>query len=379
MQIPSFSTIHIMTKVKNKCAKFILGIDHGWKIILTLIPVIFFGFISFFYYKVPVKDTQITIKKIYGKDYTIGCDLDIGLNYGYTDIKKYQRESMYGIGALISKVNKVENKKVKKVGFVSDSIFSTKLALKIFNDSISSHNPNFPYTINSIYGIYLRQNSPSIIFWLYEQPTVIDKRNFKYAYYDRKNNYKILDLENDYYRYIHPGKFFNTQTFEWNYTNLQYIYLIENTNQFALNIPILESFTRPSFFQSLYDISQSYFHFDLDIPTNLKNNRIEINFGSVIDISNIFPEPDIKAMDTFCYTDSAKISIIKENGLWVHTKFAQLENLQILRMFIVTTLWGFFTALMFSSLWQFLRIRSRRYRIRKNKEITSVKEVNEEE
>ena len=127
------------------------------------------------------------------------------------------------------------------------------------------------------------------------------------------------------------------------------------------------------------NISMFSYYLSLYIEKQTYSNSINIDFGSVVELSEIDPVPDVKTMSGIRYKDPKKIRQIKEFGLWVHTKFAQLENLQILRMFIVTTLWGFFTALMFSSLWQFLRIRSRRYRIRKNKEITSVKEESGEE
>ena len=378
MQIPSFSTIHIMTKVKNSGSKFILWLGPGTTFIVSFAFFILLGYLAFSLYDVPVRDTNVIIHKIYGSNDTIWSSININMDYGFTDIKKFQEKNSYGFSATINYPFRNLPQYKGSIDKYKSKYFNADEALKIFDDSIKSYNPNSDnekLKIHSIYGVDVIQNVTGYSSVDIKEYSRIDLDNYGHIFIDIENPMIRDTLDFQYYRYVKNSKEYNEKTNNEEYHASSYIYLFGDNSSTSFPLNHLKSFKETSFF-SKFDISQSYFRFKFDIPIAEGNysNSINIDFGSVVELSEIDPVPDVKTMSGIRYKDPKKIRQIKEFGLWVHTKFAQLENLQILRMFIVTTLWGFFTALMFSSLWQFLRIKSRRYRIRKNKEITSVKE-----
>jgi hypothetical protein len=146
---------------------------------------------------------------------------------------------------------------------------------------------------------------------------------------------------------------------KYSYIAKQYIYLYNYSNRIKVAVSVLESLNEPLFY-SLYDISQKYFHLTIELPDDFesKNCFIDVDFGGVVELSNIYPEPDVKTMSGFKYFNKDKIDYIRKNDLWLHIKSPQWENLQILRLFVVTTVWGFFVALTFSSLWRYLKRKS---------------------
>lgn len=87
------------------------------------------------------------------------------------------------------------------------------------------------------------------------------------------------------------------------------------------------------------DISQSYYNILLK-SEGLDSLVLKINFIGVIDLSNIYPEPDIKEMSSIEYNKPEKIKEIELFGLQFHAKFKELENLQTIRLVGITSVLG---------------------------------------
>ena len=127
-----------------------------------------------------------------------------------------------------------------------------------------------------------------------------------------------------------------------------------------VNLPTSRNFVEASIIE-LYDISQCYYHLTLNMTRYSSKRSLSLDFGGATEFSHMDPEPDKITMSGIVFTDSLKIDQIGHNGLWMHAKFKQLENIQIIRMFAVTTALGFFIAVLFDSGWKWLARRSRRY------------------
>ena len=102
---------------------------------------------------------------------------------------------------------------------------------------------------------------------------------------------------------------------------------------------------------SYHDISQSNYYIKLNLPSYKKGDGLKIDFGGATDISPIYPSPDRIEMSSIFYNDVEKLKIIADRGLMFNAKFRELENLQMIRLFFITTLLGFLIGLFFSSLW----------------------------
>lgn len=89
-----------------------------------------------------------------------------------------------------------------------------------------------------------------------------------------------------------------------------------------------------------------------------------LNFGGATDFSATYPSPDRIDMSSIFYSDVEKLKIIAEKGLIFNAKFRELENLQMIRLFFITTLLGFIIGLLFSSLWNLSLLGIESYRKR---------------
>ena len=238
--------------------------------------------------------------------------------------------------------------------------YDIKIIEQLFRDSAGA---DFSNSIMSIYAIHLTESklprsigsiktedrfyiSSSDIFSHYGK-RIINKQKKLSAIY--KKTYNIVD----------------TITGLDSFGALCYVAFVDSGQNKPIEIPSSPSLTEPSIL-SLYDISQSYFRFTIDVPAEQNGAKLEFDFGGATEFSGIYPKPDVITMSSIIYTDLNKLSYICDNGLWLHAKFNQMENVQILRMFIITTLWGFFVALAFSSAFKSLKLSSRKYKIKLN-------------
>ena len=117
-----------------------------------------------------------------------------------------------------------------------------------------------------------------------------------------------------------------------------------------IRMPATTSMTSYNLF-SYHDISQSNYYITLNFPSYKNYDGLKINFGGATDFSPMYPTPDRVDMSSIFYNDVEKLKIIAERGLMFNAKFRELENLQMIRLFFITTLLGFLIGLFFSSLW----------------------------
>lgn len=103
-------------------------------------------------------------------------------------------------------------------------------------------------------------------------------------------------------------------------------------------------FRRPNVLFTAEDISRAVEVLWID---GLRRNGSEINVSSLsfdyigpAEFSDMYPEPDRHEVSKIVFTDSIKLNHIVENGLRFHVKFPDMENVQQMRMFVVTLVLG---------------------------------------
>ena len=95
---------------------------------------------------------------------------------------------------------------------------------------------------------------------------------------------------------------------------------------------------RPVWYR-LEDISQSYYNIRFN-SISMDSLSLEIDFKGAVDFSNMIPKPDEVGMGNIKFFNQDKIRQIEMNGLRFHAKFRELENMQTIRLFAVTTILG---------------------------------------
>lgn len=357
----------IFCTIKFYASKLVLGVDAsaGITFLFALICSSFLGYLIYCLYEVPIKDVQIYAHKVMGGEKKYGSVLEINLDYGLGVTKKYRKDFERGITLHIitkdsiktkdSCQNRIEksqpyfwrhNNKDSTIVFKYDSV-------KIKNDLCDSLKAG-PYNTdicNSVFSIFA--------ITLIESKSPHDNGSYK-----RETSFKAIDekiphckncSDSILSRYIERrsySEFVDTLSGLESICSKCYVALAD-TFPLPIDLDNSKKLTKPSI-KSLYDISQSYFKFTIDIPTEIDKGALVFDFGGAIELSNIYPEPDSLAMSGMIYTSLSKIEYIRNRGLWFHAKFKQMENIQILRMFILTTLLGFFVALLFTSGWKCL-------------------------
>ncbi len=96
-----------------------------------------------------------------------------------------------------------------------------------------------------------------------------------------------------------------------------------------------KDFDRPNIFTTLEDISKAVEI--INFPLSAYNiSSILIDYTGVADFSYIYPEPDERTISSIRYKDPQKIFYIKWHGLRYHVNFPDMENLQDIRIMIIT-------------------------------------------
>ena len=103
-------------------------------------------------------------------------------------------------------------------------------------------------------------------------------------------------------------------------------------------------FRRPNAIFTAEDISRAVEVLWID---GLRRNGSEIELKSLTfnyigptEFSDMYPEPDRREVSKITFTDSTKLCYIIDNGLRFHVKFSDMENIQQIRMFIITLILG---------------------------------------
>ena len=131
-----------------------------------------------------------------------------------------------------------------------------------------------------------------------------------------------------------------------------------------LNMPTSTALTSYSIF-NYHDISQGNYLIRFGLPSFRKGDTLIINFGGATEFSPMYPTPDRVDMSCIIFEDLEKLKIIAEQGLRFNAKFKELENVQMIRLFFITTVLGFLIGLFFSSVWKMLLLGIDDYRKRK--------------
>lgn len=118
-------------------------------------------------------------------------------------------------------------------------------------------------------------------------------------------------------------------------------------------------FEKPNLFTTAEDISQTvevlWIDNGRDSAFNNNIKKIKYDYNGPVEFSDISPVPDYIDISSLYYTDSLKIKAIEENGLKFHVKFPDMENLQIIRMWMVTLLLGGFLGLLLKIVYNLLK------------------------
>lgn len=130
------------------------------------------------------------------------------------------------------------------------------------------------------------------------------------------------------------------------------------------HMPTSSALTNYSVF-NYHDISQSNYLIRMILPSYKNGDALRIGFGGATEFSPMYPTPDRIEMSSVIFSDPEKLKIIGEQGLRFNARFKELENLQMIRLFFITTVLGFLIGLFFSSLWNILLLFIDDYRKKK--------------
>lgn len=377
MRIPSFTTIYLAFKTTG--SSLVLACGHGWACFLSFAITILLSFYIYWLYEVPLYSTELSVNKIYeqaGDEHF--TNLYFRYDYGMGLTEKYRLDS----ANYASTIRITTLRDTCENGLCSYNVANIEFADPFYWDSIKSKwkqqgNPESymsPRVLSPMFFIHKKANipprmylrrtippdvyiiptekyeinsAPSVVTWEYSHANIKDTAwsIFYFTPCNVQNSFNGGEI--DVFLYIGINRMGNSVEYE--------LSSLSNTVKPAIYTP--------------YDISQGYFHYKLDFPTTKRHaSTVEINFGGASEILGISPQPDSITFNSIIFNSPQKIDEIRKNGLSFHAQFRQLENLQVLRMFVITTIWGFFVALTFSSGWKALRVRSRRFQLNQKKE-----------
>ena len=131
---------------------------------------------------------------------------------------------------------------------------------------------------------------------------------------------------------------FRESHFHSKYFVTKVVYYFENDQSNLYCTSEGEVLGRPVWYR-LEDISQSYYNIRFN-SSSMDSLSLEIDFKGAVDFSNMIPKPDEVGMGNIKFFNQDKIRQIEMNGLRFHAKFRELENMQTIRLFAVTTILG---------------------------------------
>lgn len=352
---------HIFFMFKAKGASVILWIGHGKVFLFSLMMSVLSGIIAICMYEIPVCDWKLSVNEILRTDTAkIRYQVSIQWDYGMKKMKKYKAIDTYEatLWTYIPEIISDSNKTTYKLQNETDSICN--LMNRQHNND---YHKEIPFdSVNSIIKIEIIENVPPNTYLNRILPPGSERHDIRLTNCTPQEYSRFVSCSES-------KKSVNRETGDKQLEAITYVAILTDGINNPIDLPSLECWIHPEIY-SLYDISQGYFHINLSVPNN---PTLELNLGGAVDYFDISPEPDRRTMSSIIFSDPQKIKSIEKDGLWLFAKFAQLENLQIFRMFIITTILGFFVALTFSSLSKFLRFNSRRFRIEQNKIIRNKK------
>lgn len=116
-------------------------------------------------------------------------------------------------------------------------------------------------------------------------------------------------------------------------------------------------FSSPDFFFTAEDISRAVEILWIEglNESNIKLKSLTFDYIGPTEYSDMYPEPDIKDISKITFTDENKILTILKNGLRFHVNFPDMENVQQIRIFIITLILGGLLGLLIRVLYKIIK------------------------
>ena len=97
-------------------------------------------------------------------------------------------------------------------------------------------------------------------------------------------------------------------------------------------------YKKPKVFETLEDISKAVEIINIRSRCMQYVRSLTIDYKGAADFGYLYPEPDEKTMNSIRYTDRNKLNVIGTYGLKYHVSFPDMENLQNIRILILTAI-----------------------------------------
>jgi hypothetical protein len=114
-------------------------------------------------------------------------------------------------------------------------------------------------------------------------------------------------------------------------------------------------------FLTAADLSQGIY--EINIHSDIPLEVLRVDFDIPVNISSMYPEPDMKSMREIVFHDREKLDYIQSQKIKFHVKFPTLENQQLIRSLILTTILTAIVSMFFANLYFCIR----RFLLRKHR------------
>ena len=324
-------------------------------IFLEILKILFSVVIGYYlcllltdYTQVPIRDYQIEVKNLKNINLKDKLSLNVNIEFGWNLADYYKKNTNYAVSLDVDSEYEIDDS-CRAKGFYTHDFSYTRFP----NNSLQLTSKSELDTVSVIYLINTKQfQIPTFDINLLKPDTTYENISSDEEKFDKSighfNNFRmfmatIVKIDTDKVDNI------------FKYESETLIMQNEGGHDFVYQPPQALAITRFDLF-SRKDISQSDYHFRVRLPQHSDSCEVKFDFSGATDFSSMHPEPDIKTMTGFSYTDQRKIKQLSKDGLWFHAKFYQLENLQNVRLFFLTTVLGIMLGLLLSSIWNLIKM-----------------------
>lgn len=348
-----------MRNYLSKAAIFLLGLPKntylkqrkyiiGFRILLILIALLFVCFYLRKIYEVPVNYTEI---HVFHNGYMQNGELHFFL------IRDYDRHKEASNDIL-------RKTKSNKGGVYIEGCFYNK-DKQTFHSTWFNNDSTLEHTIQSILDTSYFQKQDNIGEMVYAVVKGTGRQQFNTYFTNIKSSEELVKTSyKDSSEYYHYGR----SQVKWidnkyNYQNIWKIpidtffkhqsiqssihgycsetYLVASKNSEA--IPVFTNlfgkcFEKPNPFTVFEDVSKMVEIIRFPAPTWQYIKSLTIDYRCPTEFGKLVPEPDEYTASSIRYTDSLKLNKIAWDGLEYHVKFPDMENIQEIRIFALTTI-----------------------------------------
>ena len=318
------------------------------KIVFATVVGIWLFHLLIAYNEVPVRKYELSVHKLYTETPQDSFCLSINIGYDGKSTKALFPEYDRGVILHILPVKDASIDSMKsseKTYVIPNSVEDfefcprdTNLRKKVsFIDSVKAS-----YYIRSSEAI-LPNNSP------FSKDTIRDTLTY---------NFKVKTSKDSI---IHPKQFKIRKakiSDDKGFPTLESVFFVGFTNidlMHHVNVESSDALTGYWIFSD-YDISQSNYYIRFMLPNSLPKggNALAVEFNGATEFSEMYPKPDRTKLTSIFFDDPEKLKYIGDHGLYFNARHRELENLQMVRLFFITTILGFLLGLLFSSIWNLL-------------------------